>query len=220
VSSRGSTLTPVDDYLTGLSRALPGPRRRRADLLAEARDHLVDATEAFEADGLDRDDAEREAVADFGALDEVVPGYRAELAVSQSRQTAMLLFLVLILQPIVWQEGAWSWNRDPVAETALNDFLQTLVRGIGTVTIAGAVLAVIAAGVGMRYPIVREHVSRATSLFALASSVLISAIGIGMASTSSGSAVLLDYAIVSGFVVLPLVAVGLQAGRCLRLARA
>ncbi|TCO24706.1 hypothetical protein EV652_108239 [Kribbella steppae] len=220
MSSRGSTLTPVDDYLTGLSRALPGPRRRKADLLAEARDHLVDATEAFEADGLDRDSAEREAVADFGELDEVVPGYRAELAVSQTRRTAMLLFLVLILQPIVWQEGAWSWNQDPASDSALNDFLQTLVRSIGTVTIAGAVLAVIAAGVGMRYPIVRQHVTRATALFAITSSVIISAIGVGMASTSTHPAALLDYAVVASFVVLPLVVVGLQAGRCLRLARA
>ena len=220
MSSRGSTLTPVDDYLTGLSRALPGPRRRKADLLAEARDHLVDATEAFEADGLDRDSAEREAVADFGELDEVVPGYRGELAVSQTRRTAMLLFLVLILQPIVWQEGAWSWNQDPASDSALNDFLQTLVRSIGTLTIAGAVLAVIAAGVGMRYPIVREHVTRVTALFAITSSVIISAIGVGMASTSTHPAALLDYAVVASFVVLPLVVVGLQAGRCLRLARA
>jgi hypothetical protein len=219
VSSRGSTLTPVDAYLTGLSRELRGPRRRKADLLAEARDHLVDATEAFVADGLDRDSAEREAVADFGELDEVVPGYRAELAVSQSRRTAMLLFLVLILQPIVWQEGVWSWNQDPVQESALNDLLQTVVRGIGMVTIAGAVLAVIAAGIGMRYPIVREHVSRATSLFAMVTSAVISAIGFGMAA-SSAQVTLLDYAVVSGFVVLPLVVVGLQAGRALRLARA
>jgi hypothetical protein len=210
---------PVDDYLNGLRRALPGPRRRKADLLAEARDHLVDATEAFEADGLDRVSAEREAVADFGELDEVVPGYRAELAVSQSRRTAFLLFAALIIQPIVWQEGVWSWNRDPVQESALNDFLQTLVRSVGMLTIGGAVLAVIAAGVGMRYPIVRDHVSRATSLFALATSVVISAIGVAMAS-SSAHVTLLDYAVVSGFVVLPLVFVGLQAGRTLRLARA
>jgi hypothetical protein len=216
VSSHGSA---VDDYLTGLSRALPGPRRRKADLLAEARDHLVDATEAFEADGLDRASAEREAVADFGAVDEVAPGYRAELAVSQSRRTAMLLFLALIIQPIVWQEGVWSWNQDPVSESALNDVLQSLVRGIGMVAIAGAVLAVIAAGVGMRYPIVRDYVSRATALFAIAMSAIVSAIGVGMASTSA-HVVLLDYAVVGGFVVLPLAVVGLQAGRCLRLARA
>jgi hypothetical protein len=220
VSSRGSTLTPVDEYLTGLGRALPGPRRRKADLLAEARDHLVDATEALEADGLDREAAEREAVADFGELDEVVPGYRAELAVSQSRRTAMLLFLVLIAQPIVWREGVWSWNQDPVRESALNDFLQGLVRNIGMVTITGAVLAVIAAGVGMRYPLVRDHVSRATALFAIASSTVISMIGVAMAATSTHPVAPLDYAVVSGFVVLPLVVVGLQAGRCLRLARA
>ncbi|MEI8406868.1 MULTISPECIES: permease prefix domain 1-containing protein [unclassified Kribbella] len=220
MSSRGSTLTPLDDYLTGLSRALPGPRRRKADLLAEARDHLVDATEAFEADGLDRDNAEREAVADFGALDEVVPGYRAELAVSQSRRTAMLLFLVLIIQPIVWQEGAWSWNQDPVGESALNDFLQTLVRTIGMVAIAGAVLAVIATGIGMRYPIIRDYLSRTTALFAIAASTIVSAIGVGMAATSTHPVAPLDYAVVGGFVVLPLFVVGLQAGRCLRLARA
>ena len=152
MSSRGSTLTPVDDYLTGLSRALPGPRRRKADLLAEARDHLVDATEAFEADGLDRDSAEREAVADFGELDEVVPGYRAELAVSQSRRTAMLLFLVLIIAADRLAGRRLELEPGPGEPTALNDFLQTLVRGIGMVAIAGAVLAVIAAGVGHALP--------------------------------------------------------------------
>ncbi|TCO46210.1 hypothetical protein EV646_107234 [Kribbella antiqua] len=210
----------VDEYLTDLSRALGGPRRRKADLLAEARDHLTDATEAFEAEGLDRESAEEEAVADFGRLDEVVPGYRAELAVSQSRRTALLLFLVLIIQPIVWQEGVWSWNQEPAEPNALNDFLQSFVRTVGMVAIAGAVLAVIAAGIGMRYSVVREHVSRATALFALANSVVISAIGVGMASTSTHPVAALDYAVVGGFVVLPLVLVGLQAGRCLRLSRA
>jgi hypothetical protein len=217
VTSHGST---VDDYLTSLSRALPGPRRRKADLLAEARDHLVDATAAFEADGLDRASAEREAVADFGEIDEVAPGYRAELAVSQSRRTAMLLFLVLIVQPIVWTEGVWSWNQDPAGDSAVNDFLQTLVRGIGMAAIAGAVLAVIGGGIGMRYPIVRDYVSRATAVFAITISAVVSAIGVGMAMSSTHPIAPLDFAVVAGFVVLPLAVVGLQAGRCLRLARA
>jgi hypothetical protein len=220
VSSRVSTRTPVDEYLAALSKSLAGPRRRKADLLAEARDHLTDATEAFEADGLDREQAEREAVADFGELSEVAPGYRAELAVSQSRRTAMLLFLVLIAQPIVWQDGVWSWNQEPSQPNVLNDFLQGLVRGIGMVAIAGAVLAVIAAGVGMRYPLVRDHVSRVTAFFALASAVVISAIGVGMAATSPHPPDVPAFGIVGSFVVLPLLLVGLQAGRVLRLARA
>ena len=211
--------TPVDEYLTALNKALGGPRRRRADLLAEARDHLTDATEAFEADGLDRYDAETEAVADFGELADVVPGYRAELAISQSRRTAMLLFLALIIQPIVWQAGAWAWNQEPVDPSALNGFLQDLVRAVGMVAIGGAVLSVIGTGIGMRYPGVREHLSRATAWFAMANAVVIAAIGVGMASTSTDGRGPLSFAVVGIFVVLPLAVVGLQAGRCLRLAR-
>ncbi|HET6987600.1 MAG TPA: permease prefix domain 1-containing protein [Kribbella sp.] len=215
-----STRTPVDEYLAALSSSLAGPRRRKADLLAEARDHLTDATEAFEADGLDREQAEREAVADFGELSEVVPGYRAELAISQSRRTAMLLFLALIIQPIVWQEGVWSWNQSADSANALNDFLQSFVRTVGMLAIAGTVLAVIAAGIGLRHPVVREHVSRVTAIFALISATVISLIGVAMATTSGRPVGTLDLAVVGGFVVLPLVFVGLQAGRCLRLARA
>ncbi|MFG1819105.1 permease prefix domain 1-containing protein [Kribbella sp. NPDC049174] len=220
MSSRGSTLTPVDDYLTGLSRALPGPRRRKADLLAEARDHLVDATEAFEADGLDRDNAEREAVADFGELDEVAPGYRAELAVSQGRRTAVMLCLVLCAQPLVWKEGLWGWNQDVVEPNPVGTFLGQIVEVVGGLAMAGAFLAVIAAGIGMRYPVVRDRVSRMTAVFALVSSVLVSLIGTGMGITSSHPNQVADFGAVGGFVVLPLLVVAISAGRCLRLARA
>jgi hypothetical protein len=211
---------PVDEYLTALNRSLGGPRRRRADLLAEARDHLTDATEALEAEGLSRYDAERAAVADFGGLDDVVPGYRAELAVSQGRRTAMMLLLALIIQPIVWAQGVWSWNQDASGETPLNAFLQTFVRSIGMVVIAGAVLAVIAAGVGLRHPLIRDHVSRVTGIFALVSSVVIGLIGILMTVSDGHLPSLLDLSVAGGFVVLPLMFVSLQAGRCLRLAGA
>ncbi|MGW6197564.1 permease prefix domain 1-containing protein [Kribbella sp. NPDC055110] len=211
---------PIDEYLAALRKELWGPRRRKADLLAEARDHLTDATEAFEADGLDRYDAEKHAVAEFGTLEEVAPGYRADLAVSQSRRTAVLLFAALMIQPIVWREGVWSWNSGPDDPNPLNDVLQALVRNVGTVAIAGAVLAVLAAGIGLRYPFVRAHVTRVTTLFALVSAVTIAGIGIAMALTSPHSNGLLDLTVVGGFVVLPLVLVGQQAARGLRLARA
>jgi hypothetical protein len=211
---------PIDDYLAALRKELWGPRRRKADLLAEARDHLTDAAEALEADGMDRYDAEKHAVADFGTLDEVAPGYRADLAVSQSRRTAVLLFAALIIQPIVWREGAWSWNRGPDVPNPLNDLLQVLVRDVGMVAIAGAVLAVVAAGIGLRYPVVRDHVTGVTTVFALASAAAIGGIGILMALTSPHPNAPLDFAVVSGFVVLPLLVVAQQATRGLRLARA
>jgi hypothetical protein len=214
------TSTPVDDYLAALRRELSGPRRRKADLLAEARDHLTDATEAFEADGRERYDAEREAVADFGDLSDVVPGYRAELAISQSRRTAMMLLFALMAQPIVWQGGAWIWTQDRESASALNELLQTLVRAVGGVVIAGALLAVLATGIGVRYPVVREHLGRVTALFALVGSGLVAGIGVLMAATSSHAPGVPAFGVVGVFVVLPMVLVSLQAERCLRLARA
>jgi len=214
------TSAPVDDYLASLSRELRGPRRRKADLLAEARDHLTDATEAFEADGHERYDAEREAVADFGELAEVVPGYRAELAISQSRRTAMMLLFALMIQPIVWQGGAWIWTQEPESASALNDLLQTVVRAIGSVVIGGAVLAVIGTGIGVRYPVVRAHLSRVTALFALAGSALVAGIGVLMAATSTHAPGVPAFGVVGAFVVLPLALVSIQAERCLRLSRA
>jgi hypothetical protein len=211
---------PIDDYLAALSKELRGPRRRKADLLAEARDHLTDATEAFEADGFARYDAEKHAVADFGAIEDVAPGYRSELAISQSRRTAMMLLMALIIQPIVWQSGAWIWTSDQNNTSALNDLLQIVVRDIGGVVIAGAVLAVLGTGIGLRYPLVREHLSRVTALFTLAGSALIAAIGVTMTATSAHAPGLPAYGVVGTFVVLPLALVSVQAARGLRLARA
>jgi hypothetical protein len=211
---------PIDDYLAALSKELRGPRRRKADLLAEARDHLTDATEAFEADGFDRYDAEKHAVADFGSIEDVAPGYRSELAITQSRRTAMMLLMALIIQPIVWQSGAWIWTSGPDHATPLNDLLQTVVRAIGMVVIAGAVLAVLGTGIGVRHPIVREHLSRVTALFTLTGSALIAAIGVTMTATSDHAAGLPAYGVVGTFVVLPLALVSVQAARGLRLARA
>ncbi|RZT14743.1 hypothetical protein EV649_5519 [Kribbella sp. VKM Ac-2569] len=211
---------PIDEYLAALSKELWGPRRRKADLLAEARDHLTDATEAFEADGLDRYDAEKHAVAEFGTLEEVAPGYRAELAVSHGRRTALLLFMALIIQPIVWRQGVWAWTQDTAAPDSVNHLLQVLVRAVGTVVIAGSVLAVVGTGIGLRHPLVRDNVSRITAMFSLAGAVSVGLIGLAMPVTSNSPIGSLDFAVVGGVVVLPMALVAVQAARGLRLARA
>ncbi|WP_133979885.1 permease prefix domain 1-containing protein [Kribbella voronezhensis] len=211
---------PVETYLAELSRALSGPRRRRADLMAEARDSLEDATEAFEAGGLSRWDAEQHAVADFGELDEVVPGYRAELGIAQGRRTALALCLVMLAQPIIWKEGLWAWNRDSGSPTAYTAFLNDLVMVIGMLTIVGSVLALLASGIGLRYPAVRDRATRAIAVFALLSGGAVSVVAIAL-STSSALAERSGpdgIAVVLGFVLFPLLLVGRSARRCLRLA--
>ncbi|TDO54870.1 hypothetical protein EV643_101661 [Kribbella sp. VKM Ac-2527] len=220
MSSAISTSDPVESYLGGLNRALVGPRRRKADLLAEARDGLVDATEAFESDGLSVDEAKLRAVEDFGDLAEVVPGYRAELGIAQGRRTAVLLFLVLIAQPIVWLQGVWAWTQQPEAANTFVAFLNQAVEVVGTLSIAGAVLAVVATGIGLRYPLVRDRATRATAIFALVScaAVGVIALGMGLFSNELHGNVLAGLSVVGGFVLLPLAFVMHSAHRCLRLA--
>lgn len=211
---------PVEQYLTGLSRALVGPRRRKADLLAEARDSLVDATEAYEASGVGPREAAERAVADFGDLAEVVPGYRSELGIAQGRRTAVLLVLVMLAQPIVWLEGVWSWNQDAGSESQLVLFLNQLVQLVGMVSITGSVLALVATGIGLRFPAVRDRATKVTARFALASCASVSMIAVllSTASALADGAGIQSLGAVSGFVIAPLLLVSRSAHRCLRLA--
>lgn len=188
--------------------------------MAEARDSLVDATEAYEADGLTEREAAERAVADFGDLSDVVPGYKAELGIAQGRRTAVLLTLVMVAQPIVWKEGVWSWNQHPASPSSLVAFLNELVMAVGMLSIGGSVLALVASGIGLRYPAVRDRATRTTARFALASCLLVSGIAIMLATASrsadgTGPEGLFAVAV---FVIAPLLLVSRSAHRCLRLA--
>lgn len=98
---------PIDAYVADLDAALSGPRRVRTDLLAEARDGLVDAAEAYAAAGYPPDEAQRRAVADFGMVAAVAPAYRRELAAAQGWRTTLW---VLLTQLTVYIEGNLSWR--------------------------------------------------------------------------------------------------------------
>jgi hypothetical protein len=101
----------IEEYVAGLSRRLVGPRRAKADLLAEARDGLVDAAEAYAAAGYPAVDAATRAVSDFGGYRQVVPGYQTELAAAQGRRTALLVTVampaVLLISRLMWAGSPW-----------------------------------------------------------------------------------------------------------------
>ncbi|WP_202609559.1 permease prefix domain 1-containing protein [Herbidospora solisilvae] len=92
----------VDDYVAALAKTLRGPRRARRDLLAEARDGLCDAAEAYAEEGLSPEEAQARAVADFGPVAEVAPGFQEELTAVQVRHTALLLFLGTPVLALMW----------------------------------------------------------------------------------------------------------------------
>jgi len=132
----------VGAFLGGLSSRLVGPGRAKRSLLAEARDGLVDATEAYVAAGLPADEAARRAVADFGGYRQVVPSYQVELAASQGRRTALL---VAVTMPAVLVASRLMW-------TGARDVLMAHAFGVLQVTAAiMAVLTLVGYGWGSRY---------------------------------------------------------------------
>lgn len=92
----------IDDYVSGLHRALDGPAGVKRDLVVEARDSLADTAEAYEADGLARLEAERLAVEEFGELAEIAPGYQRELVATAGRRLSALLFVSVPLTTLMW----------------------------------------------------------------------------------------------------------------------
>ncbi|MFI6509324.1 permease prefix domain 1-containing protein [Streptosporangium sp. NPDC050855] len=143
----------IDDYVTGLDRALRGPRSLRLDMLAEARDSLLDAAEAMEDAGLEREAAEQAAVEEFGPIREIAPDYQERLSVVAGRRLAAMLFIGVPLTTIMWSviwavfpttesvhESAPGWFV-PVARAV--DVLQLFIGLVGGV-------ALLALGRGLR----------------------------------------------------------------------
>ncbi|MET8868915.1 permease prefix domain 1-containing protein [Nonomuraea sp. NPDC004580] len=92
----------IDDYVAELDRAVCGPPGPKHDLVVEARDSLLDTAEAFEAEGLDRAEAERRAVEEFGEVAEIAPGFQLELTAASGRRLGMLLFVSVPITVAMW----------------------------------------------------------------------------------------------------------------------
>jgi hypothetical protein len=159
----------IESYLADLAGALRGPRAAKADLLVEARHSLVDATAAHQRGGLPRPAAERRAVAEFGAVPEIAPGYQAELGLAQARRTALLVAAVVAVQG-GFAEATWrslpahpTWRAGPLYAAVAQ-----VVDLAGPVTIGLALVAALTAGIGTRYLRPHRWLARLTGMYALA----------------------------------------------------
>lgn len=211
----------IDAYIDDLGRRLRGPRRAKVDLLAEARDALVDATSAYEDDGLPRPVAEARAIADFGPADEIGPQYQAELAFSQGRRTALALLFILIAQSAAWQTVWPAIRPEPTSDpTPAATALASAVGWLAAIAVAGSLVAILACGIGVRrLGGACSQVTRAIGAFALAVAVGLTALSLalGWAAPRTGSllhlSVGLPWALV--FLLIPMAAVAILGRRCL-----
>jgi hypothetical protein len=102
-------------YLRRLDEELRLNRAPRKRLLTEAEDHLCSVADELIADGRSAADAEREAVARFGAAAQVARRF-AHAAASSTAQTAVfwtgLAFLAYTVTALLFVFTAPSWLRD------------------------------------------------------------------------------------------------------------
>lgn len=214
----------IDTYIAELAGALHGPRRAKIDLLTEARDSLVDATEAYQHGDADRAAAEHQAVRDFGAVHDIAPGYQAELGFVQGRRTALLVLYVFAAQPFIWGYAfRWATNTPDVGSKTGLRYADALVENLGGITLLVSMIAMLSYWIGMRYPAVRDRLTRATGVFALTVAAVFVALSSFLAVVSPKPTTLLlviNLVWMVAFIVAPMTAIAVWARRCLVMAPA
>ncbi|MGK5674270.1 permease prefix domain 1-containing protein [Micromonospora sp. URMC 106] len=129
---------PIEEHLAALAAALHGPARAKARMLTEARDGLTDAAAALACGATPDDRAARQAVRDFGSVDEVAPAFQQELTVAQARHTARAVVLAVPFLLACWHlvtvVGGGQGRHVP-------HLAQVLAAHLGGVAAAAALLA-------------------------------------------------------------------------------
>lgn len=206
----------IDGYVASLERALSGPGRLRRDLIAEARGHLIDATEACESAGWDHRSAAERAVQDFGPVKRVADGYQVLLAVAASRRSAVTLLALLLPQAFLWENGL-RLAPSPSSEVGLASFLHVAIEWFGFGALADALVMLVIAGVGQRWLAAGPWLARWTGV-----SVAAGAIGSGVLGVSllilNGTTSAVLWALAMALLVLPMAWTVHSARLCLRTA--
>lgn len=82
----------IDRYLADLASTLPGRAPLAADVRAELREDLLEATVSLLRQAPSPADAARAAIAEFGAAEIIAAAFQPELTVRRARQLGMVLF--------------------------------------------------------------------------------------------------------------------------------
>lgn len=205
----------IQAYVTELDDALRGPRGLKSDMLAEAHDGLLDASEAYERGGLDADGAQRRAIADFGPVDAIAPDYQTELGLSQGRRTILLMVLCLAAQPLVWRVALpLAGHPDDSGGTAY-DVVNYLVEGLGSISILSGMVLALALGRGTRFLRAPGRLIRVAGVFALAVSAVFVVLGTLMSVFSPDGHAFGGFPMLTVLLYLPLMHVAFAARRCL-----
>jgi hypothetical protein len=140
---RSGSVSPVDQHIQRLDRALSGPRGLKRRMLAEARAGLDDAVRDLREAGQPPAAAAHRAIAEFGTVDEVAPAFQTELAASAARVFGLRVIAVFavsaICSDLMWQGAPWTGPQPPAAYLLLSDSIDWLGRVAIGVAVLGSV---------------------------------------------------------------------------------
>ncbi|MGH4031663.1 permease prefix domain 1-containing protein [Actinomycetota bacterium Odt1-20B] len=131
---------PVEAHVAALSAALHGPSGAKARLVEELRDGLVDTAAAHVAEGVPHEAAARQAVREFGTVDELVPSCQRELTIAQARHTARA---VALTAPFLIGCWALAWNAGHPQASPLPRTAQLMAVHLAGVALCAALLAAV-----------------------------------------------------------------------------
>jgi hypothetical protein len=204
----------IDEYLASLERALSGPGRVRRDLVAEARGHLLDATQAYEGAGWDPRAAAERAVRDFGPVNVVADGYRTVLAVAASRRSALTLFALLLPQAFLWDGGLRLAPSPANGEAGLAGVLHHAIEWFGFGALVLALVTLLVAGVGQRWVAAGPWLARWTGVLVAAGAIGSGVLGLSLLALNGVA----SWALALVLLVLPMAWTVHSARLCLRAA--
>ncbi|CAM5665576.1 hypothetical protein SALBM135S_00130 [Streptomyces alboniger] len=105
---------PVEEHLAKLGARLLGPAKAKSRLLEEMRGGLLDTAAAHAESGLPAGDAARQAVRDFGTVEDLATACQHELTIAQTRHTARTVTLMAPLLLACWylaRTGDLLWQQ-------------------------------------------------------------------------------------------------------------
>lgn len=209
-------MSAVDVYLADLRAAIPGPSWTRRDLLREAGDHLEDATDAYTRAGYTAAEAEALALRDFGAVDDIAPGFRDTVAIGAARRTAILLIAVMVPQAFLWDGGIdlGAAAHSAAPDSGLFHALDLVIGYVGTAGALGAVAALLVTAIGQRWLRIGRRTARLTAAWSLAIAMVVPLIGFTMLTLTGGLTVTLALSAIA-LMAAPFALVALSAQRTL-----
>lgn len=103
----------IDQYVAQLRRRVRGPVLPRRSMIGEIRDGLLDAADTHRAAGATEAEAQRLAVEEFGPVEVVADGVKAELAAVSARYLAGL---VVVLGSAQFALSTHTWTTAAAAQ--------------------------------------------------------------------------------------------------------